>query len=205
MVSSLSFEGCGVSGNGVSGDKSRSIGPAVTAGVSMILELISSENLTLGEDNSGSVGLSVGVEARFSQAASSAGGVLSLVVLALGAFPESTSMGADGSSGIDSNGEVTIGSGQIRSFGVGSLDVERARARVGDGGGWRRSICGKDVENSNGTDLALPLSGEGLDSRAGNGLLPVELGFFDKTLEDLERFEGRALESEKFRVCEGRR
>lgn len=61
------------------------------------------------------------------------------------------------------------------SLGVVLLDGERDRPLEGDGGGWRRSIWGKEYSDGKiGTEVALPNGGDGGGEF---GLCPIERGF----------------------------
>lgn len=91
----------------------------------------------------------------------------------------------------------------IRNLGSRSFEGERERERLGDGGGFLKSIWGTSLKDTKrGTDWALPFSvGEKVN---GVGIaVTVEIGFLVTVAERflVERFRIRTSESERLRAC----
>lgn len=92
----------------------------------------------------------------------------------------------------------------MRNLSSRSFEGERERERLGDGGGFLKSIRGMSLKDAKrGTDWALPfgvgITGEKVDEDG----LALETGFLVDVAERflVERFSTRTSESERLRTC----
>ena len=92
----------------------------------------------------------------------------------------------------------------MRNLSSRSFEGERERERLGDGGGFLKSIRGISLKDAKrGTDWALPFAVGITGEKVDEGGLMLETGFLVDVAERflVERFPTRTSESERLRAC----